>query len=463
MSDNEQRIKSFIQENWEKIKDTVRSEYELSDVSYSTWIEPLVFHDVDEENNKLTILIPFNQTQFLKYINTRYALCFQVTIGELISDLTDSTFDISFILEKDRDDSNVATKSNNDVYNANYENSNLNSKYTFDSFVVGNNNNFAHSAALAVAESPGTTYNPLYIYGGAGLGKTHLIHAIGHFLLKSNPETKVLYVTSEQYANEVIASIRGGDVGENTRLREKYRTIDVLLLDDVQFIIGKERSQSEFFHTFNVLREAGKQIVLTSDKPPKDLALEDRLKTRFSQGLTTAMSTPDYETRMAILQKNAEAEYKKIDIRIFEYIAKNITSNVRELEGALNKVLAYAKLVKKNDLKLEDIEDTLKDIIYSEKQKITPNLIISVVSEQFDISIEDIKSKKRDASIAVPRQIVMYLCRDMTECSFDHIGTILNRDHTTVIHGVDKIAEILPENEELRNKVDTIRKLISQD
>jgi chromosomal replication initiator protein len=241
-------------------------------------------------------------------MDSRYSNYFKVTIGEFISDLTKNIFDIYFILNKDKDGSVNMPMENNGTYKTNYENSNLNNKYTFDSFVVGSNNNFAHSAALAVAESPGTTYNPFCIYGGAGLGKTHLIHAIGHYLLNSDPETRVLYVTSEQYANEVIASIRSGDAGETTRLREKYRNIDVLLLDDVQFIIGKERSQGEFFHTFNVLREAGKQIVLTSDKPPKDLALEDRLKTRFKQGLTTAISPPDYETRMAILQKNSESE-----------------------------------------------------------------------------------------------------------------------------------------------------------
>ncbi|MDR0219930.1 MAG: chromosomal replication initiator protein DnaA, partial [Lachnospiraceae bacterium] len=434
MNGNEQKIKEFIAENWDKIKETVRNEYELSSVSYSTFIKPLVFHDVDEKNNKITILIPSNQTQFLKFINTRYTLCFKVTIGELISDLTDSTYEISFILENDVYSQDKTPESNNAGHSANYENAFLNNKYTFDSFVVGNNNDFAHSAALAVAESPGTTYNPLYIYGGAGLGKTHLMHAIGHFILSSNPEMKVLCVTSEQYYIEVIDSIRSGDAGETTKLREKYRTIDVLLLDDVQFLFGKKQSQLEFFHTFNVLRESGKQIVLTSDKPPKDLDLEDRFKSRFAQGLTTSISPPEYETRMAILQKYAETLFNKIDINIIEYIAKNVTSNVRELEGALKKVHAYAKLVK-GDLKLDDIEDKLNDIIYSEKQKITPNLIINVVSEQFDVSIDDIKSKRRDANIAIPRQIVMYLCREMTDFSYDHIGTILNRDHTTVIHG----------------------------
>lgn len=269
----------FIKENWELIKDTIREEYELSDISYKTWIKPLDFYSV--KNDIVTIIIPSDQAHALKYITNKYKSFFQVTISEMM----DHTYEISFILEKDTENENNA------VYNINYEHANLNYKYRFDTFVVGGNNKFAHSASLAVAESPGEAYNPLYLYGGAGLGKTHLMHSIGHFILNQNPDTKVLYVTSEQFTNEVIESIRSGNAAKMNKLREKYRTVDVLLIDDVQFIIGKESTQEEFFHTFNVLHSAGKQIILSSDKPPKEMeTLEERFRSRFEWGLITEPS-----------------------------------------------------------------------------------------------------------------------------------------------------------------------------
>jgi chromosomal replication initiator protein len=429
---NSTNLKSYINENWESIKDTVRNEYDLSDVSYSTWINPLVFHDIDEETNKITILIPSNQAHALKYISSKYALYFQVTIAEL----TKISYEISFILEKDKDNTMANTVSDSPIRNINYENANLNSKYLFDSFVVGSNNSLAHAAALAVAESPGDTYNPLYIHSGAGLGKTHLIHAIGHFILQNNPNAKVLCVTSEEFTNEVIASIRSGKAAEMTKLREKYRTVDVLLLDDVQFIIGKESTQDEFFHTFNVLHKDGKQIILTSDKPPKDLeTLEERLRTRMSWGLIADIQQPDYETRMAILQKNAEMKQIKIDKTVFDYIATNITSNIRELEGAFNKVLAYTK-IDKQELNMDDIEKTLEDIIYNnEKQEVTPKLIINIVAEHYNVSAADITSKRKNSEFIQPRQVVMYLCRQLTDFSYDQIAKILGKkDHTTIIY-----------------------------
>ena len=327
------------------------------------------------------------------------------------------------------------------ISNINYENANLNSKYKFDTFVVGSNNKFAHSAALAVAESPGEAYNPLYLYGGAGLGKTHLMHSIGHFVLEQNPNTKVLYVTSEQFTNEVIESIRSGNAAAMTKLREKYRTVDVLLIDDVQFIIGKESTQEEFFHTFNVLHSAGKQIILSSDKPPKEMeTLEERFRSRFEWGLIADIQPPDYETRMAILRKNAETYDKEIDDEIIKYIATNIKSNIRELEGALNKVMANARLNKK-ELTLALAEDALKDVIYPDQvREVTPQLIIDVVSEHFNVSKDDITSKKRNSEYVMPRQIIMYLCKEMTDLSLQNIGNLLSKkDHTTVIHGINKI------------------------
>ncbi len=447
-----------IKENWNLIKETLRKEYELSDISYSTWIEPLKFYEL--KDNVVTILIPSDQSHMLNYISSKYKSFFQVTISEMM----DHTYDISFILEKDLDKGTPhKVSSSNPVYNINYENANLNPKYNFDTFVVGSNNKFAHSASLAVAESPGDVYNPLYLYGGAGLGKTHLMHSIGRFILDSNPDMKVLYVTSELFTNEVIDCIRSGDASKMNKFREKYRTVDVLLIDDIQFIIGKESTQEEFFHTFNTLHSAGKQIVLSSDKPPKEMdTLEERFRSRFEWGLISDIQPPDYETRMAILKKNAESYNKEIDDEVFQYIANNIKSNIRELEGAYNKIIAYSKL-NKVDINLAYAEEALKDIIYPDKPKeITPNLIIEVVAEHFSVNPEDITSKKRNSEFVLPRQIVMYLCRTMTDTSFSNIGKILGKkDHTTVIHGVNKITEDINNNEELRNKIEVIKKKIN--
>lgn len=445
-----------MKENWNLIKETIRDEYELSDISYNTWVKPLNFYN--EKDDIVTIMIPSDQAHALKYISSKYKSYFQVTISEMM----DHTYDIDFILEKDVE--NGASSVSNAVYNINYEKANLNSKYRFDTFVVGGNNKFAHSASLAVAESPGEAYNPLYIYGGAGLGKTHLMHSIGHFILDQNPDMKVLYVTSEQFTNEVIESIRSGNATKMTKLREKYRTVDVLLIDDVQFIIGKESTQEEFFHTFNVLHSAGKQIILSSDKPPKEMEiLEERFRSRFEWGLIADIQPPDYETRMAILKKNAENYNKEINEEIFQYIATNIKSNIRELEGAYNKVIAYAKLNKKAEITLENVEEALKDIISPNVVKqVTPQLIVDVVAEHFGISPEDIVSKRRNSEFVQPRQICMYLCRQLTPESLQSIGKALGKkDHTTVIHGIEKITEEIKVNEELKNRIEIITKKIN--
>ena len=445
-----------MKEKWNLIKETIRDEYELSDISYNTWVKPLNFYS--EKDDIVTIMIPSDQAHALKYISSKYKSFFQVTISEMM----DHTYDIDFILEKDVE--NAASPASNAVYNINYEKANLNSKYRFDTFVVGGNNKFAHSASLAVAESPGEAYNPLYIYGGAGLGKTHLMHSIGHFILDQNPDMKVLYVTSEQFTNEVIESIRSGNASKMTKLREKYRTVDVLLIDDVQFIIGKESTQEEFFHTFNVLHSAGKQIILSSDKPPKEMEiLEERFRSRFEWGLIADIQPPDYETRMAILKKNAENYNKVINEEIFQYIATNIKSNIRELEGAYNKVIAYAKLNKKVEITLENVEEALKDIISpNEVKQVTPQLIVDVVAEHFGISPEDIVSKRRNSEFVQPRQICMYLCRQLTPESLQSIGKALGKkDHTTVIHGIEKITEEIKVNEELKNRIEIITRKIN--
>lgn len=449
-----------IKDKWEEIKENIREEYELTSISFMNWIAPLKFYKA--EDDVVTILVPAEQAHLMNYIQKKYYLCFKATISELMN----HDYDIEFQVENSlslHDNSLTNIYSSKVENNLNYEKANLNNKYKFDTFVVGSNNKFAHSAALAVAESPGEIYNPLYLYGGAGLGKTHLMHSIGHFVLEQNQNMKVLYVTSEVFTNEVIESIRSGNAAAMTKLREKYRTVDVLLIDDVQFIIGKESTQEEFFHTFNALHSAGKQIVISSDKPPKEMeTLDERFRSRFSCGLIADIQAPDYETRMAILRKNAENYDREVDDEIIQYIATNIKSNIRELEGALNKVMANARL-NKQELTIELAEDALNDVIYPNKTKeITPNLILDTVAEHFNVSVTDISSKRRDKEFAIPRQIIMYLCRNMTTETYQNIAALLGKkDHTTVISGVKKIEKLIETDNELNSKIDTIKKKLS--
>ena len=360
-------------------------------------------------------------------------------------------------------ESSLIGKSNQDVSLEAIQNANLNPRYTFDTFVVGANNNLAHAASLAVAESPGEIYNPLFIYGGVGLGKTHLMHSIAHFILKNNPKAKILYVTSEKFTNELIDAIRNKNNISTTEFREKYRNNDVLLIDDIQFIIGKESTQEEFFHTFNALYESKKQIIISSDKPPKEIeTLEERLRSRFEWGLTVDIQSPDYETRMAILRKKEELEGYNIDNEVIKYIATNIKSNIRELEGALTKIVALSKLNKK-EITIELAEEALKDLISpGEIKTITPEYIVSMVAEQYEVSPEEIISQKRSRNIARPRQVVMYLCRNMLNIPLQEVGRALGgRDHTTIMHGVDKITEELKTDPSLQNTIDILKKKLS--
>ena len=441
---------------WDEILNTVKKEHEeISDISFDTWLRPLEVYAV--EDNILYILVPSEQMA-LSYIQRKYYLPLKVAICEI----TGKEYDIQFILPE-RAKSLSIKKPTKKVSSLNGANSNLNQNYTFETFVVGNNNRFAQSAALAVAESPGETYNPLYIYGGPGLGKTHLMHSIGHFILDQNPNSKVIYVTSEQFTNEVIDSIRNGNASSMTKFRDKYRTVDVLMIDDIQFIIGKESTQEEFFHTFNALQSQGKQIILTSDKPPKEMeTLEERIRSRFEWGLMADIGIPDYETRMAILRKKAESDNFEIDNEILNYIANNIKSNVRELEGALNKLLAYNNLCHEN-ITMEIAQKELQNIITPDKpREITPQLIIEVVTEHFNISMDQMISKSRSSDIARPRQIAMYLCKNMTDSSLDVIGSFLGgRDHSTIIHGIKKISDEYDVNENTRTLIDTIKKKIN--
>jgi len=444
---------SEIADRWDEIKEIIKNEYDLTDISYNTWIKPLKFYK--DENHTVTILIPSDQAHAVSYITNKYKNFFQVSISEMFND----EYQISFILEKDIKKNNEDEDKFN-TYNINKENANLNPKYNFDTFVVGSNNKLAHSAALAVAESPGEAWNPLYLYGGPGLGKTHLMHSIGHFILEQSPDKKILYVSSEEFTNEVIESIRSGNSTKMTQLREKYRTVDVLLVDDIQFIIGKDSTQEEFFHTFNTLHNAGKQIVLSSDKPPKEMeTLDERFRSRFEWGLMADIQPPDYETRMAILKKNVDLYNNNIDDEILNYIATNVKSNIRELEGALKKVIAASRL-NNIELTIQLAEETLKDIISPDTpMEITPSFIVKVVAEHFGITQEDIISKKRNSEFVIPRQICMYMIREYTTTSLESIAKMLNKkDHTTILHGVKKIESEMNTNPDIKNKIEIIKK-----
>ena len=452
-----------IKTNWNLICENLKKEFTLTDTSYEIWIKPLEYYKT--VNNTVYIIIQSDQTLQYKYITDKFTNYFKVIISEVIG----QNYDVKFLLSGDIDE--LADIDNNNTVNSGISQSankeinsgNLNPKYKFEDFVVGSNNKLAYSACLAVAETPGEVYNPLYIYGDPGLGKTHLMHSIGHMILEQNPNKKVIYVTSEEFTNEVIESIRSGDASSMSKLRDKYRTVDVLMVDDIQFIIGKESTQEEFFHTFNALHEAHKQIVISSDKPPKDIQnLEERFMTRFLWGLTVDIKNPDYETRMAILRKNSEKLEVTISDEIIQYIATNVVSNIRELEGALNKVAANAKLTNNRVPSLSDAMDSLKDIINPEKVVINSKDIIDTVAEVYEIKSADILSQKRNAEFVLPRQIVMYLCNDMLSMSYTSIAKMLNKkDHTTIMHGCKVIRDGLTTDDNLKNRIDIITKKLS--
>lgn len=441
----------IIKEKWNDILERVREEHELSDVSFKTWIRPLEVHEVDGQT--VTILVPTEQVG-LDYVSKKYKLPIKAAIGEI----TGLDCEIYFILPED-------IKKENDEKNAMELSlkAGLNPRYTFDTFVVGSNNQFAHAACLAVSESPGKMYNPLFIYSGAGLGKTHLINSIAHFIVQNHPELKLLYVTSEEFTNEVIEAIRNGSSAVLSKMRAKYRNVDVLLIDDIQFIIGKESTQEEFFHTFNVLHDAGKQIVLTSDRPPKDMdILEERFRSRFEWGLLADIQRPTFETRMAILRKKQELDGSHIDDSVLQYIAENVKSNIRELEGSLNKVLAKGNL-EKREINVALAEDVLSDIIFPDKKRtISPDYIIDVVAEQYDISASDIKSSVKARRFSYPRQIVMYLCRSLLGSNQQTIADAVGvKNHTTIMYGVNKIEEDIKKDPDFANTIDILKKKIN--
>ena len=441
---------NIIEQKWDEILERVKVEHELGDVSFKTWIKPLEVYEVD--GNSVTILVPSQQVG-LDYVSKRYLLPIKVAIAEV----TGMDCDIHFVLPED-----VEKRTEGEQIQKSSQLAGLNPKYTFDTFVVGSNNQFAHAASLAVAESPGKMYNPLFLYGGVGLGKTHLMNSIAHFIIEHNPSAKILYVTSEEFTNEVIDAIRTGTVAIN-KLREKYRNIDVLLIDDIQFIIGKESTQEEFFHTFNTLHSAGKQIVLSSDRPPKDMnILEERIRSRFEWGLMADIQIPVYETRMAILKKKEEEDGYTINNDVLEYIAANVKSNIRELEGSLNRVIAMANLENK-EITLDLAKQVLADLISPNDQKsLTPDYIINVVAEQFDLTPEEIKSQDKSRKVAFPRQIVMYLCRTLLNYKQQAIADAVGiKNHTTIMYGIEKIEKEYKNNPDTKEVVDLLKKKLN--
>ena len=450
---------NLVEEKWDEILEHLRIEHNVTDVSYRTWLLPLKVYSVKDTNITISIDDKMIGPDSKNFISRKYGIPLKVSIAEVMN----KTYDLKFILESEIEKANNNNLRDNYINNnSQISTSNLNPRYTFDTFVVGANNNLAHAASLAVSESPAEIYNPLFIYGGVGLGKTHLMHSIAHYIIENNPEMQVMYVTSEKFTNELIESIRNVN-STPTEFRAKYRNIDCLLIDDIQFIIGKESTQEEFFHTFNELHENKKQIIISSDKPPKDiLTLEERLRSRFEWGLTVDIQPPDYETRMAILKKKEELEGLHIDNEVMKYIAANVKSNIRELEGALTKIVALSRL-KKQDVDVELAEEALKDLISPDDTKeITTDLIIDIVSEHFSITPQEIISSNKSRKITFPRQICMYLCRKLTDFSLADIGKAIgDRDHTTILHGVDKIEEQIKEDHSLRNTTDLLIKKLN--
>ncbi len=419
---------------------------ELSELSYKTWLLPLEIRDIQNNNVILISDDPFKKES----VESR----FKDLLENAFSIILQKKCTITIVLENENDTQDKTSS----FSNVNYSKTYLNPNYSFDTFVVGDNNRFAHAAALAVAESPATAYNPLYIYGGVGLGKTHLMHAIGNEVLKKHRDFKILYVTSENFTNEFINSLKDNGM---EKFRNKYRNIDLLLIDDIQFIAGKDRLQEEFFHTFNTLRENGKQIVLSSDKPPRDIPLlEDRLKSRFEWGILADIAMADYEVRLAILRKKADEKHAIIDDDILKNIAAKIDSNIRELEGVFNKIVAQASLTH-TPITFEMAEKAINDIIRQNSSVISIEYIQDVICSYFDITMKDLKSSQRSSNITFPRQIGMYLCRILTNESFPKVGEAFGkRDHTTVMHAFKKIEKDIKENSNTKLIVESVKKIV---
>ena len=440
-------ISTNVKSVWEELLISIKNQ--VSQQSYDMWINSL--NPVGLYNKVLTIEVSDNFTK--DWISDRYISLLKTNLRNILKIETD----IQFILSGEVEDylaQHSSIKEEEVKEDIEYTTNHIKSKYTFDTFVVGDSNRFAHAACFAVAESPAKSYNPLFIYGGVGLGKTHLMHAIAHYILTQGTSSKVVYVTSEKFTNELINSFRDD---QTVQFRNKYRSMNILLIDDIQFLAGKERTQEEFFHTFNTLYEANKQIIISSDRPPKEIpTLEDRLRSRFEWGLITDIQAPDYETRIAILRKKAQVDKLYIPDDVINFIATKIKSNIRELEGCLIRVIAYASFTKK-EMNVELAEQVLKDILNPKTKQITIELIQKSIAEHYEIKSEELKAKNRTRTISHPRQIAMYLARELTDLSLPKIGEAFGgRDHTTVLHAHEKIKEQIKKDGKLENTVKEI-------
>ncbi len=439
-----------ITDLWNKALSII--EKKISKPSFETWLKSTKAHSLKGD----TFIVSVPNDFARDWLEGRYV----PLISGVLYDITGEELFVKFIIPQNQEDQDfqIPVSKQKKLISEEPVESNqnmLNPKYTFDTFVIGSGNRFAHAASLAVAEAPAKAYNPFFIYGGVGLGKTHLMHAIGHYVIEHNPTAKVVYLSSEKFTNEFINSIRDNKA---EYFRNKYRNVDILLIDDIQFLAGKESTQEEFFHTFNALHEESKQIVISSDRPPKEIpTLEDRLRSRFEWGLITDITPPDLETRIAILRKKAKADGLDIPNEVMLYIANQIDSNIRELEGALIRVVAYSSLINK-DINADLAAEALKDIIPSSKPKVITILDIQKkVGEEYNVKLEDFKAKKRTQSVAFPRQIAMYLARELTDFSLPKIGEEFGgRDHTTVIHAHEKIAKMIQTDGQLQKKIDEI-------
>lgn len=459
--DGELYLMDDIIKKWDEIREFAKDEFDISDVNFDIWLRPMEIYGI--KDNILYILVPSELKPTIKYIDSNYNALLKTAVAEK----TGTIYSIKFTVKEEVEKIVNVKKNQNSSQKSNSYKSNLNPEYTFDKFIVGSNNRFAHTTSFAVAENPGETdFNPLYIYGGPGLGKTHLMQAIGNYIREKNPSSKVIYVTSEEFLNDVIESIGIGNrqASSMSKVRDKYRTADILMIDDIQFLIGKESTQLEFFNTFNSLTMQGKQVVLTSDRPPKELTtLDERMRSRFGSGILADIGAPDYETRMAILRKKNENSDFLIDDEILNYIATNIKSNVRELEGAYKTLYAHHKLVVGEKITMEIAKKELQNIITPDKpREVTIQLIVEVVSEHFGISLDQMMSRGRSKNISKPRQIAMYLCQNMTSEPLENIGNLLGgRDHSTIIHGIRKVEQDLSTDDELQKTIDTIKKKIN--
>lgn len=438
-----------LNELWSKAKELLKDETTV--ITYQTWIQPLELKSV---NNNVIVLVASNPFQ-KDTIESRYLTLLTNTFNFI----TNKKCNVTIKLKDEEDElvNNITPVINN----KSLINSGLNPKYTFDTFVVGSNNKFAQAAAMGVADNPGSKYNPFFIYGGVGLGKTHLMHSIGNQILMNNPNVNILYVTSETFTNQLINALRDQ---ATEKFREKYRNIDVLLIDDIQFIANKKSTQEEFFHTFNTLYESGKQIVLSSDKPPKDIELlEDRLKSRFDWGLIADISNPDFETRLAILRKKTQLDNIIIDDEILSAIATRVDTNIRELEGTLNKLIAKASLTG-TPITMEMTERAINDIVAKQDKVISSEYIQDVVGKYFSISPADLRGAKRSNDVTFPRQIAMYLCRNVAQMSLPQIGIDFGkRDHTTVMHACNKIENEIKTNSNTRLIVESVKNILLSD